>query len=626
MSRQFLSQVMPSIRGSVAISAIVMFSFVPLSGCELTQNHTKIDREKDMAFQDYRDAMAPRLPQIDETNASDMSSIPPLQPYVAQPGANSKVMPLVSISVNQTIPLRDVLYEVADQANYDVEIDPRIRGAIIFSAKNRPLDVVIERISEIAGLRFSFDDDIMRVEIDTPYHKTYKINYLALKRDNASSISNDISIVSGEGSDTGSNFSAVNESSIDFWAELETNLTQILESNRDANSLLTSKDPRISAVQENPAPVTPIVMDAEGNISETGPNVQVQAPNTVLRVETLEEEDETADTSEEDPFAARFSLNKQAGMVSVFAPERLHKRVDEYMKDLKKSVSAQVLIEAKVLEVTLNDEFSAGINWGAVDLFEGTSLGFGLASGSVRGVLNPAPTPSSDFGFNYTGNDFTAAIDALSRFGTVHALASPRLTVLNNQSAALNVAKNVVYFEIEAETTSSDSGIVTTFETDAKTVPEGVLINVQPAIDLDRRTVSMAVRPTVTNIDSFTNDPNPELVGIGRTATFEGVTVTSPVPVVNVQEFDSIIQVNSGQAVVLGGLIQDRSSSTQNGVPILSEMPFVGAAFRNQQDEIKKTELVVFLQATIVEGNNTVHDTDKDLYRTFSQDRRPLKF
>ena len=477
MLNHFLSRINSFTRVSFAASAVAVLLAFPLSGCELTQNYLKIDREKNLEMQDYRDALAPRLADVsDSTTLRDQSSIPSLQPYVVTPDTNSKVMPLVSVSINQTIPLRDALYEIADQANYDVEIDPRIRGSIIFAVRNRPLDVVVERISEIAGLRHSFDDDILRVEIDTPYHKTYGISYLSLTRKNSSSISNDISVVSGEGSDTGSNFSATNESVIDFWAELEENVKQILESNRDANTLRTTKDPRITAVQDNPAPVSPVIMDAEGNISESGPAVQVQAPNTVLRVESLADEDDlNRGSSDEDPFATRFSINKQAGLVSVFAPERLHKRVAGYMKELKKSVSSQVLIEAKVLEVSLDDEFAAGIDWNAINLFgkSGSLLGFDATGTLVRGILDPATSPTSNFGGRYNSGDFTAAIDAISRFGTVHALASPRLTVLNNQSAALNVAKNVVYFEVETDTSATDAGIVTTFETDARTVPEG---------------------------------------------------------------------------------------------------------------------------------------------------------
>ena len=182
----------------------------------------------------------------------------------------------------------------------------------------------------------------------------------------------------------------------------------------------------------------------------------------------------------------------------------------------------------------------------------------------------------------------------------------------------MNVAENVVYFEVDVDVTTGDAGAaVQAIDTDARTVPEGVLINVQPAIDLETGLISMAIRPTITSITGFTNDPNPQLALAG---------VTSPVPNVNVQEFDSIIQMSNGQAVVMGGLIQDRVESTRNATPVLGEVPVLGGLFRNQFDEIQKTELVVFLKATIVEGGNTVHNTDKDLYRTFSSDRRPIRF
>lgn len=603
------------------VCSCVLVAGLMTGSCELTQNYLKHDRENSMEPQDYRDAMAPRQAELDDPRDGRMAGgIPPLQPYVAEPNSNYKAMPLVSISVNQSIPLRDVLYEIAEQAEYDVEIDPRIRGSIIFSARNRPLDMVIDRIAEIAGLRYEFSDDMLRVEIDTPYHEIYKINYLALSRVNQSTISNDISIVSGDDNadtETGSNFTATNESEIDFWAELETNLTQILESNRDANRLLTDRDPRVTVADSNPAPVDPIIMDAEGNIIDGVPDVIVPVPDVNLNQEQVIEEED--DPSLEDPFAARFSLNRQAGLVSVFAPERIHNKVAEYMKELKKSVTAQVLIEAKVLEVVLNDEFSAGIDWNvALGNFGGFGFGPQGAPALVRGILAGNNNVASNANINATGGDISAAVDALSRFGTVQALASPRLTVLNNQSAALNVAENVVYFEVDVEVTTGDAGAaVQAIDTEARTVPEGVLINVQPAIDLDTGMISMAIRPTITTITQFTNDPNPALAGAG---------VQSPVPNVNVQEFDSIIQMHDGQAVVMGGLIQDRVESTRNSTPVLGEVPVLGGLFRNQFDNIRKTELVVFLKATIVDGQgNTVHNTDKDLYRSFSSDRRPFR-
>ena len=175
--------------------------------------------------------------------------------------------------------------------------------------------------------------------------------------------------MSGDGADAGSSFSAGSDSESDFWGELELNLTQILEANRSAASLVTKKDPKITATAETPAPVEPVLLTADGEIAkagEPGASVQVAAPDAVLKVEPLpvdEAEDTSSSGGSDDPFAPRFSINKQAGVISVFAGQALHKKVAAYLDEVRKSTTSQVLIEAKVLEVSLSDEFAAGIDW-----------------------------------------------------------------------------------------------------------------------------------------------------------------------------------------------------------------------------------------------------------------------
>lgn len=601
---------------------------LPLSACDLSKNYLKADRSSDMDIQDYRDALAPRLPDVDDRPAD--SNIPALKPYMATPSDKLKPMPLVSISVNQTVPLRDILYELAAQADYDLELDPRITGSIIFTARNRPFDEVIDKISKSASLRYKFDNDSVKIELDTPYQEIYKINYLNFIRKNTSSIANNVAVVSGDGADTGSNFKAETTSESDFWKELDTNLNQIVNANRNAQTLRTQKDPRITTVTQSPAPVEPVVLTADGEIATggAGTTVQVQPTQAVLQVDSLPVDDTGAAASAagtDDPFASRYSINRQAGMVSVFANEHLQTQVGKYMDGLKRSMTSQVLIEAKVLEVALSDEFAAGIDWKIDSLFNNRLL-MGVASSSTTGTgiapaFDPISSPSTSLTAAYLSGDLSVLVRALSRFGAVRALASPRITVLNNQSAVLNVAKNQVYFEIDAEredATQAGQRDRLTLTSTIRNVPEGVLINVQPSIDLDDKAISMSVRPTVTKIVEYVNDP-----AVAAIAESVGVDVQSAIPVVNVQEFDSVLQMNSGQAVVLGGLIQDRTESQQNGVPVLGEIPLLGGLFRNQGDKITKTELVVLMKATIVEGSNTIHNTDKDLYRSFSQDRRP---
>ncbi len=599
-------------------------SSIALTGCDLTRNQMKTDRAAHLEFQDFRDSLASRLPMAEQQAESGTDSkIPSLQPYVAQPSENLQPMPLVSIAVNQTVPLRDALFELAKQANYDVELDPRITGSIIFTAKEKPFDLVIKRIAEISGLRYKFTDDVLRVELDTPYTKTYKIDYLSFVRRNTSSIRNDIAVVTGSGTNTGSGFEAANESEANFWAELETNLTQILGVTLSRGGLKTAADPQITAVQQNPAPVEPVVVEGEAG-GEGAPVIQTQAPQATLQVNSLPSTDPNAAatnqygrTQDQDPTKASFSINKQSGMVSVYASERQHEEIREYMTELKRSSTAQVLIEAKIMEVSLSDEYNTGIDWSRVAIGDkATLLDIALP---IQPFLDADAAPTNGVAFTMGGSDVSVVINALSQFGTVRALASPRLTVLNNQSAALNVAQNLVYFEVEIETSQSQSSTTTNIDSEIRNVPEGILINVQPSINLDDKTVSMAIRPTITNVEQFQSDPAVEIQ-----AAALGVNVTSNVPVVQVQEFDSVISMNSGQAMLMGGLMQDRERTTEQGVPILSEVPFIGEVFQSHVDHIQKTELVVFLKATIVEGGNNIHNTDRELYKMFSQDRRPL--
>ncbi len=622
-----MTQITGTLKKLSGISCVVLalsVSTFALSACDLTRNHLKMDRSGHMEMQDYRDALAPRIAEEDakaDLQKAD-SGVPELEPYVAGPSQDLKPMPLVSISVNQTVPLRDALFELATQADYDIELDPRIRGSIIFTARNQPFDVVIDRISSISGLRYKFENEIVRVELDTPFHKTYKIDYLSYIRQNTSSIKNDVSVVSGEGANTGSKFEAAGKSEADFWGELQTNLTQILGVPQAQGALMTANDPTITAAPIS-APVEPVITQGPN-----GEQITVQPPAATLQVQSLPTDPQSQAASPAaaapgvSPDGSSFAVNKQGGIVSINATERQHKQIAAYLIELRRSVTAQVLIEAKIMEVTLNDEFSAGVNWEMLEGMIGEfDLNFiGVSGGLVRQSLPNAAVGDGNFRAGYNGNDVTAVVDAVSRFGTVKALASPRLTVLNNQSAVLNVANNEVYFEIDIDVTTEEGVTQTDIDSEIRNVPEGVLINVQPSINLDDRTVSMSVRPTITRIVSRTPDPAVAYISAGLAEPIQSL-----IPVVNIQEMDSVVKMGSGQALLMGGLMQDRTDSTRNAVPILGEIPLFGAAFRNQVDSVRKTELVVFIRATIIDAAESISDADKDLYKRFSGDRRPLK-
>jgi MSHA biogenesis protein MshL len=650
------------------------------TGCQLAENYTKADRSGNMEIQDYRDALAPReLPtKSNPTALNNDPSIPALQSYVADaPVEKSKAMPIVSIAINQSISLRDALFELAKQADYDLQLDPRIQGSIIYTARNRPLDEVIDQISKIAGLRSSFADNSVKVELDTPYSQTYRMDLLPFTRNSSSSINNSLSVAgaggdTGSSSSSGSNYSVENKSENDFWKDLDASLKQIISANQTSGILKTVSDPTMTLSSSSsdsastappvppldPAALSPQAGDesisfknvftggqmvpstdnggaAAPTATATDPATSTDAtaaaptapaPSTpvasqsVLQVESLPTTTATGENASA-AITSSYSINKSAGIITVFAPESVQKQVADYLSQVKKSIMQQVLIEAKVLEVQLNDEYSNGIDWSIIS----RSLG-GVDSilfKSARGIPNEPATST----LRVKGAGVTAVIQAIAKFGTVKALASPRVTVLNNQSAVLNVANNRVFFEIEIEEeeATDNSAAKTTVTSTAKTVPEGVLINVMPSIDMANSTIMMQVRPSISKIVDEVPDPGVAYV-VSNNVTTSDDDIQSLIPVVSVKEIDTVVQMSSGEAIVMGGLMEDTTTGNQRGVPVANEVPIFGNLFKTQDNGIRKSEFVIFLEATILNNpSDSIHNTDKDLYRTFGQDRRPLK-
>ncbi len=613
---QFSAHFTRLVRGQAFVFICLLIgSFLVLTGCSDAENVLKYDRAAEMERDDYREALSSR-PAVD-MNAMNNAAIPALQPFSATPMELDEPMPMVSISVNQTVPLRDLLFELADQAGFDIEMDPQIQGSIILTARNRPFDEVIDRIADMAGLRYKLADGLLRVQLDRPYHKNYKLDYVNVVRSLESSISLDVSVVSGDGADVGSGASIETSTEADFWTELSANIEQILTSSDNFVSLATLSNPEVQPVP----PTLPLQYDAQGNPVniDQGATLAVQFP-----------------TSPEEPalpnVPATYSVNRQSGMISAYASHRQHNELQEYLERLKASITSQVLIEAKILEVSLTDEFAAGINWGALtDSVNITGLSYFDADFALPGLTPPI---TAGDGFSATlapGSDLNLVVDAINRFGTVRALSSPRLTVLNHQAAVLNVVENRVFFEFgveieRADEAGDDDSIE--IETEIRSVPEGLVISVLPSIDVETGLITMALRPTVTTVVDTVEDPTPRLAvlvsGLADGAEDLLDDLTNQVPELAVQEIDSIVKMQSGQIIVMGGLMRDRNQVSESGVPVISDVPYLGNLFKNKTDLIEKTELVIFLKATLIPGTN-LHQTDRELYNKFSQDRRPFK-
>jgi general secretion pathway protein D len=147
-------------------------------------------------------------------------------------------------------------------------------------------------------------------------------------------------------------------------------------------------------------------------------------------------------------------------------------------------------------------------------------------------------------------------------------------------------------------------------------VPVRVVNTVQPSINETTEQISLALRPTITRVTAVVDDP--------AVAIASNNTVASQIPVVAVQEIDSVVTMRSGQVVVMGGLMRDITTSGDEGLPVLGQLPALGYLFKARDDQTRKTELVIFLRATILDGGTAADPVDADLYRRFSGDRRPF--
>ena len=578
----FLTKQKKNILRSVSMIATVAF----LTGCGAAKNQMTFDRSGELTREDYRRAMAPRpVEQVPEAD------IPELQTVVNTPEELRETMPLVSVSVNQTVALRDLLYELAEQAKMDIELDPQIQGSLIFTARNRPLDEVIGRICKMAGLRYQYKEGVLRIEVDRPYLQTYQIDYLNIIRNVESSITSSNEVDSSEGgADIGSEMSVESEVESDFWAELETNVEQILTSSDNQTTLATSSTPRTTTRNFGPA--------TTGPDGETLPPPPL--PEPILDVKFPVGGSEALEPNP----PATYSVNRAGGLITIYANAAQQRLVYKYLEDLQKIATSQVMIEAKILEVALTDDYASGIEWEKLDLTGLVDLDMSFSS--------PGITPSAAETFTASlssGSDIGAVVNAISRFGAVRSLSNPRLTVINQQPAVLSVVENQVFFEVETEITPVEGALpIITQDVTIRTVPEGVMINVLPSVNTHTNEIMLSVRPSVSRRIDSVADP---------------VNAGNLIPRMSIKEMDSILRMQSGEVIVMGGLMEDRSEATETGAPVISDVPILGNLFKNHTDDIEKNELVIFMRATIIPGSN-VHTTDRELYNTFAQDPRPF--
>jgi len=315
-------------------------------------------------------------------------------------------------------------------------------------------------------------------------------------------------------------------------------------------------------------------------------------------------------------------VNAEAGLVIVRATSRQHEKIQEFLDQVLANAKRQVLIEATIAEVQLNNQYQQGIDWTALRTRGLTTIsGNQISSGNVTttpqfppgiNVTPPSSLPSASAIPNLLtlavsrGTNIAGVLQLLESFGNVRVLSSPKLSVLNNQTALLRVVDNIVYFNVQVSLAAATtiSGPLSAVNTTPVTVPVGFVMNVTPQIS-DNDTILLNVKPTTTRLVKFVPDPNPALQTAG---------VQNLIPQLRMREMESLIKVNSGQIAVLGGLIEDSINDIEDTIPIINSIPFIGSLFSSRNRNNTKTELVVFLRPIVVKDASI--DGDFRSFRT----------
>ncbi len=324
-------------------------------------------------------------------------------------------------------------------------------------------------------------------------------------------------------------------------------------------------------------------------------------------------------------------MSQQSGVIVVRAFPRDLREVETYLKAARLSIERQVMLEAKIVEVSLKDGYESGINWasftkagdhrwslgadtsrinvpGSIGRAAGVNTGSlvtGVDPSSVPPVVTPttlgqliasplANGAANALGLAFTSNSFAGLLSFLETQGSVHVLSSPRVAAINNQKAVLRVGTDDFFItNISTTTVSSPTGSITTPTITTQPFFSGISLDVTPQID-DEGMVTLHIRPSVSSVTERT-----KVVNLGNLGNF-----TLPLASSNINEADTVVRVQDGVTVAIGGLMQQSQSDDDARVPIAGDAPVVGNLFKRTNRSLQKRELVFLLRPTVIKGDS----------------------
>ncbi len=493
----------------------------------------------------------------------------------------------------------------------DIQIDPSIVGGVNLNLHDKPLRYVFNRICGLTDIRYREKYGIVVFERDVPYAESYSVDFLDMSRNSSSSMSLNTSGLTSGSSDnanqvTGNGTSSVDTNSTDsFWDDIVSDIKEIIKTVENTHKIYTKTAQAIQIKAKEK--------------QEKQEELERQLNGDSYQSSSIGDSKYTTlnDNSVEVNNNYDIRLNKRAGLVTVIAGTKAHRQIKQYFEQLKKKASAQVLIEMRFLEISLDKQYEAGIDW--------TNLNFGL--GNALTVGTQAQTPTNQFATIVLNKGINATAHLFESFGSTRTLSNPRINAMNNQPALMSFATNNVYFKVTAENTtltsaSGTSHTVQNINAEPQTMPIGVILSVMPSINIDNGTIMLNIRPTISRKENDVQDPTKYSYIDEDDDRVKVTTVDNKIPVANVRELDTILKLKDGQTAVIGGFTERRNKTVNKGVPILRAIPLLGNLFSYKTDNTYTIETVILVKATIVNYGKKMSEYEEDIYNSFSDDPR----
>jgi len=478
------------------------------------------------------------------------------------------------------LPAQELFMALATDTDYTLLVHPDLQGRITAELKNVTLPQALQLLQQVHDLDYAIDGKRVVVRPGGLHTRVFQVNYLMGQRRGESTT-------------------------------------------RVTSASMSATRPAGAAAQAPGAPGAP---------ASAAASAAPVATDVVTRTESdfWRELEDALKAIVGDEAGRSVVVNRQSGVVVVRARQKELDGVGAFMRATQQSVDRQVILEAKILEVQLKDEYQAGVNWAAFSSSPQVSLGFGapgatlaprgvtpiLSAGGVSAApgstLNISPNaPGALFGMAVQANRFAALLSFLETQGSVHVLSSPRIATMNNQKAVLKVGTEDYFV------TDLKPGTFTTVGTQVLQQPpsvtlqpffSGVVLDVTPQVDA-QGLVRLHMRPSVSEASTVEKSIN-----LGDSSG----TLTLPLASTSASETDSMVLARDGQVVVVGGLMRQSSNSNNANVPGVGSLPLVGSLFRQTGRTALKRELVILLRPRVIESDE---DWTADLQRTQSRVR-----